>query len=61
MFVREDGVEGEVAAYEEASPGNGQGGAREEDVMGVKEASAVGARGVIGGSGSMTKGVIPLE
>jgi hypothetical protein len=61
MFVGEDGVEGEVAAYEEASPGDGKGGAREEDVVCVEEASAVGARGVIGGGGSVTKGVIPLE
>jgi hypothetical protein len=61
MVVGEDGVEGEVAADKEASPGNGKGGAREEDVVRVEKASAVGARGVVRGGGSVTDGVVSLE
>jgi hypothetical protein len=61
VFVREDGMEGEVAAYKEASPGYGEGGALIEDVSRVVEPTAIGARGVVWGSGAMTEGVVPLE
>jgi hypothetical protein len=54
VSVGEDGVEGEVAAYKEASPGDGEGGARVEDVVRVIEVSAMGACGVIRGSGAVT-------
>jgi hypothetical protein len=61
MCIGEDGVQGEVAAYEEASSGYSKVGAPEEDVVSIEEASAVGARGVIGGGGPVAKGVVPLE
>jgi hypothetical protein len=61
MCVGEDSVEGEVAAYEEASPRYGEVGAPDEDVMRVKEVSAVGACDVIRGGGAVAKGVISLE
>jgi hypothetical protein len=38
VFVGEDGVEGEVATYEEASPGNGVFAALVDDVPRVVEA-----------------------
>jgi hypothetical protein len=61
MFVREDGVEGEVSAYKEASPRDSEEGATYEDVVGVVEAAAVGACGVVRGGGAVTKGVVPLK
>jgi hypothetical protein len=35
--------------------------APEEDVVGVIEVAAVGASGVIGGSGAVAEGIIPLK
>jgi hypothetical protein len=61
MFIGKDGVEGEVAAYEEASPRNGELSALVDDVPRVEEATAVGTCGVIGGGRAVAKGVIPLE
>jgi hypothetical protein len=61
MFVGEDGVHGEVAAYKEASPGYGEFAALVDDVPRVVEAAAVGACGVIRGGGAVAEGVIPLE
>jgi hypothetical protein len=55
MCVGEDSVKGEVTAYEEASPGYSEVRAFEEDVVCVKEASAVGACGVIRGGGAVTE------
>jgi hypothetical protein len=55
MLVGEDGVEGEVAVYEEASPGYSEVGAPEEDVVSVEEVAAVGACGVVWGGGAVTK------
>jgi hypothetical protein len=53
MCVGEDGVEGEVAAYEKASSGNGEFPTRVDDVPEVVEVAAVGACGVIRGSGAV--------
>jgi hypothetical protein len=55
VFVREDGMEGEAAAYKKASPRDGEVGATEEDVKSVKEAAAMGACGVIRGGGAVAE------
>jgi hypothetical protein len=61
VFVGEDGVEGEVAAYEEASPRDGEFSTLVDDVPRVVEAAAVRASGVIGGGGMVAEGVVSLE
>jgi hypothetical protein len=61
MFVREDVMEGEVAAYKEASPGDSEGMALVNDMPRVVEASAVGAGGVVWGGGAVADGVVALE